>query len=390
MPLGGIIRKKEDITGLIVYLGIIVLAVIFGLTVLQAHAPESTFKNFGYVMYIIGSVLTGAILNAILFEVAHVLGAKIGKYDIISCNVLGFCFYSVEGKKKFKFASFDGLTGETRIVPKKDFVDKANPYPYLLFGSLFFAVEAIIVMVLFSIFKGSSNPALKDLAYYLLTVGAIGLVVLIYNILPMRIDSITDGYRLTMVSNPKNKAAFNELLRVEYEIEQGNDNVEVKLFDEITNFTADLNLNRVYTLLDKKQYAEAEEILDKIIAAKENVSGKVYIRARAQKIYINLITKDLEEARVYYDKEVPVSERREISNDVSMASIRAYLLMSGLLDKSRSECIIALNNVYRAFKHTPKNRQETEVTLFNETLQKVVDAHPDWELEGYKLQLTGK
>ena len=92
------------------------------------------------------------------------------------------------------------------------------------------------------------------------------------------------------------------------------------------------------------------------------------------------------ETLVSYDKEVPVSERREISNDVSMASIRAYLLMSGLLDKSRSECIIALNNVYSAFKHTPKNRQHTELVLFNEALQKVVDAHPDWELEGYKLQ----
>ena len=123
-----------------------------------------------------------------------------------------------------------------------------------------------------------------------------------------------------------------------------------------------------------------------IINAKQDVSEKVYIRARAQKIYINLVTKNLEEAKEYYDKEVPVSERREISNDVSMASIRAYLLMSGLLDKSRSECIIALNNVYRAFKHTPKNRQNTELVLFNEALQKVVDAHPDWELEGYKLQ----
>ena len=193
-----------------------------------------------------------------------------------------------------------------------------------------------------------------------------------------------------MVSNPKNKAAFNELLRVEYEIEQGNTDVEIKIFDEITNFTADLNLNRVYALLDKKQYADAEEILDKIITAKENVSAKVYIRARAQKIYINLITKDLEEARAYYDKEVPVSERREISNDISMASIRAYLLMSGLLDRSRSECIIALNNVYTAFKKTPKNRQEVEVVLFNETLQKVVDAHPDWELDGYKLQIEEK
>jgi tetratricopeptide (TPR) repeat protein len=245
-------------------------------------------------------------------------------------------------------------------------------------------------MVVFTLFKNSSNKALTDVAYFVLTVGAIGLVILVYNILPFRIDSMTDGYRLTMVSNPKNRAAFNELLRVEYEIQQGNQDVEVKIFDEITNFTADLNLNKVYALLDKKEYAAAEEILDKIIAAKDGVDAKVYIRARAQKIYINLITRNLEEAKAYYDKEVPVSERREISNDVSMASIRAYLLMSGLLDKSRSECIIALNNVYKAFKKTPKNRQATELTLFNEALDKVIAAHPDWELEGYKLQVAEK
>ena len=98
----------------------------------------------------------------------------------------------------------------------------------------------------------------------------------------------------------------------------------------------------------------------------------------------------LDEAKAYYEAEVPVSERREISNDVSMASIRAYLLMSGLLDKSRSECIIALNNVYRAFKHTPKNRQTIEIVLFNEALDKVIAAHPDWELEGYRLQEVKK
>ena len=379
--------KKEDVTGIIVYLIIIVLAIIFGLTVLQNHMNYSSLSGFGYVLYIIGAVLFGAIFNGVLFEMAHVLGAKIGKYDIISVNILGLCFYKKDGKRKVKFASFDGLTGETKIVPKEGMVEKANPYPFLLFGSVFFLIEAIAVMVVFYMLKDSSDFGLRDVAYALLTVGAIGLVVLIYNILPMHVDSITDGYRLTMVSNPKNKAAFNELLRVEYEIEQGNENIEIKVFDEITNFTADLNLNRVYALLDKKQYAEAEEILDKIIAAKDSVSNKVYIRSRAQKIYINLVNKSLEDARAYYEKEVPVAERREISNDVSMASIRAYLLMSGLLDRSRSECIIALNNVYSAFKHTPKSRQETEVTLFNEALDKVIEAHPDWELEGYKLQI---
>ena len=382
--------KKEDITGLIVYLIIIALAIVFGFTVLQNHSSESQLSGFQYVLYILGSIVAGIIFNAILFEMAHVIGAKIGKYEILSVNILGFCFYKDSGKRRFKFSSFDGLTGETKILPKEGMVEKANPYPYLFFGSLFFAVEAIAVMVIFSIFRRSDDVLAKNIAYSILTVGAIGLVILLYNILPLRIDSMTDGYRLTMVSNPKNKAAFNELLRVEHEIAQGNDDVEVKVFEEITNFTADLNLNRVYALLDKKQYQEAEEILDKIIAAKEEVSSKVYIRARAQKIYIDLITRNLEEAREYYDKEVPVSERREISNDVSMASIRAYLLMSGLLDKSRSECIIALNNVYRAFKHTPKNRQQTEVALFNEALQKVVDAHPDWELDGYKLEEVKK
>ena len=378
--------KKEDITGLVVYLVIIALAVVFGFTVLQTHASESSLSGFPYVLYIGGSVLVGVIFNGILFEMAHVLGAKIGKYKILSVNILGFCFYKENDKNKFRFASYDGLTGETKIVPKEGMVDKANPYPYLFFGSFFFLVEAIAVMVVFSVLRNGNETILKDVAYGILTVGAIGLLILIYNIMPLHIDSMTDGYRLTMVSNPKNKAAFNELLRVEYEMLQGNDDVEIKIFDEITNFTADLNLNRVYTLLDKKDYKAAEEILEKIINAKQDISGKVFIRARAQKIYIDLITRSLEEAREYYDKEVPVSERREISNDISMASIRAYLLMSGLLDKSRSECIIALNNVYTAFKRTPKSRQSTEVVLFNEALDKVVQAHPDWELEGYKLQ----
>ena len=386
--------KKEDVLGLIIYLVIIALAIVFGITVLQAHNPDSAlngvWNGFAYILYVAGAVILGAILNACLYELGHVLGAKVGKYEILSVTILGLCFYKEEGKRKVRFASFDGLTGETKIVPKKGMEDKANPYPYLLFSSLFFIIEAIAVMVVFTLFKDSSNKALTDVAYFVLTVGAIGLVILVYNILPFRIDSITDGYRLTMVSNPKNRAAFNELLRVEYEIQQGNQDVEVKIFDEITNFTADLNLNKVYALLDKKEYSAAEEILDKIIAAKDSVDGKVYIRARAQKIYINLITRNLEEAKAYYDKEVPVSERREISNDVSMASIRAYLLMSGLLDKSRSECIIALNNVYRAFKHTPKNRQQTEITLFNEALDRVCTAHPDWELDGYKLQVAEK
>ena len=173
-------------------------------------------------------------------------------------------------------------------------------------------------------------------------------------------------------------------MKVEYDISQGKE-VDVKVFKEITNYTADLNLNKVYALLDAKKFDEAVVILDDIINAKENVSKTVYIRAKAQKVYIHLINDDIEAAATYYDKEVPVSERRDISDDNSMACVRAYILMEGLLDKSRSETIIALNKVNSAYKKTPANRKAVERQLFNDALKKVNEAHPKWELDKYYL-----
>ena len=203
--------------------------------------------------------------------------------------------------------------------------------------------------------------------------------------MPFKLDSVNDGYRLTMTTNKKNIIAFNELLRVENSIATGDTSIEVKTFDQITNFTADLNLNKVYLLLEDKKYEEAEELLNIILSGKTELSPKTYIRARAQKIYINIVTKTLEEAKKFYEEEVDVQERREISKDVSMASIRTYILMAGLLDKSRSETVLTLNKVLKAYRHTPKQRKKIEMELYNEALNMVIIAHPTWELEGYLL-----
>ena len=188
-----------------------------------------------------------------------------------------------------------------------------------------------------------------------------------------------------LVSNPKNKEAFNELLRVQYAVDQGQKDVEVKTFSEITNFTAELNLNKVYILLDNGNFAEAEKMLDDILASKD-VSYRTYIRAKSQKIFIHLMSNDVEASKEFYDKEVPMNERREISEDVSMASIRAYILMSGLLDDSQSETELALKNVLKAYKRTPERRQHVELKLYNEALNKVIEKHPKWELEGFLLE----
>ena len=377
--------KKEDVSGIIVYLLILAIAVVFGITVLREHASNSNMDTIIYILYILGAILVGVLFNSIMFEVAHILGAKAGRYEILSVNILGLCWFKEEDKTKFKFSSFDGLTGETKILPKKDQAKEPNPSPYLLFGTLFYLVELVIVIVLFTLFNVKDNLPLLNTGYFLLIIAVLGGMILIYNILPFRLDAMTDGYRMRMTTNNANKKAFNELLRVEHAIQQGEENVEIATFEEITNFTAELNLNKVYVLLDKKEFSEAEKLLDIILAGKETISDKVYIRARAQKIYINIFTKSLEEAKLFYDKEVPMAERRDISNDISMVSIRTYLLMSGLLDGSKSECLIAIDNVRKCFNQTPKQRQKTEADLFNEALAKVDALHPTWEIGEYKI-----
>jgi hypothetical protein len=70
--------RKEDVSGIIVYLLILAVAVVFGLTVLREHAADVTADMGGivvYIIYIFGAILAGVLFNAIMFELAHILGA---------------------------------------------------------------------------------------------------------------------------------------------------------------------------------------------------------------------------------------------------------------------------------------------------------------------------
>lgn len=384
--------RKEDVSGIIVYVLILAIAVVFGVTILREHAISASDAMGGtiiYIIYIFGAILSGVLLNAVMYEMAHIAGAKAGRYKIISVNILGLLWYKEEEKTKFRFKGYDGLTGETVILPKENVKKEPNPTPYLLFGTLFYAVEIIAIVVVFTLYRNAGG-FLENFAYFLLVIGVIGGMVLIYNIIPIRLDAMTDGYRMRMTGNAANKKAFNELLRVEYAISQGETNVEIATFTEITNFTAELNLNKVYMLLEQKKFAEAEELIDIILNGKATISEKVYVRARCQKIYINILTKPLEEAKEFYERDVPMAERRDISNDRSMVSVRTYLLMSGLLDGSKSECLFAINNAGKCFGNTPKNRKKTEAALFNAAIDKINELHPSWKLTEYYINYEEK
>ena len=74
--------KKENIIGILIYLLVFAVAVIYGFTVLQTHFVNSGFKEvWQYALYIIVSVLAGVFAAGVLSELGHLLGAKTGGCD---------------------------------------------------------------------------------------------------------------------------------------------------------------------------------------------------------------------------------------------------------------------------------------------------------------------
>ena len=378
--------KKEGIISLIIYLLILGIAVVYGLTVLQTHFQYSAMTEvWQYAIYIIGTVLVGVIISAILAEFGHLIGAHVGGYKIITFNILYFAITKEDGKTKFKFKNFDGLTGETVIVPNYDKKAEPNPIPYLLYGPLFNLAWFAGCLVLFFIYnKGSRLDS--DIAYGFLTAGIIAMVLFTYNMIPTKLDTTTDGYRLSLLAKSKSKRAFNDLLLVQYNSAHGNTEAAKEVaIEENTKFTAESYLAKVMPLLFEKKFDEAKETLNKVFEEQDTLSKKGLLEAQEYRIYINIMTMEEQELLKYYDEDVPLSLKREISSDFTMNGIRTYILMAGLLDKARSECLISLSKLTKAYKNTPRNRQHSELVLFNEALEKVCNAHPKWELEVYKL-----
>ena len=234
--------KREEVVGLFVYFVILAVAIVYGLTVIRPFYAISSFHSvLLYALFILRALVTGILTTTICLELGHICGAKIGKYNILSVCLVGLCFHKSENKWKFKFSSFNGLTGETKILPKEE---KSNPTPYLIFGTLFLAIVSVLYIILYYVLKDNSGTA-KDLSRFFLTAGVVCLTLLLFNIIPFKMDTLNDGYRLVMVSNPKNKEAFNELLRVEHEISVGNNNVEIKTFTDTLRRVIKHQMNNV-------------------------------------------------------------------------------------------------------------------------------------------------
>ncbi len=384
--------KKQDIAGIIVYVIILAFAAVFGLVVVRNYSYQTNMQSWQFILFVMGAIVAGLLFNATLYELAHVFGALLGGYKVTSVSVLGLTFLKDEGKFKIRIRSFDGLTGEVKIVPKENRKKPSNPLPYLIMGTALYAVEVVAVIFAFSILtREGSTTDMKNAAYFIIIMMAVGGMIVFYNIIPLQLDSMTDGYRLRLVSGKKNRDAFNNMLLGKTTVKDDkNESNEENAPAEETSFSSDIKLNEVLMCLNEEKYTEAEQLVDLILQAhkeEKKISQKTVLEAKADKIFLVFINNDLDTAIKYFEESLSLQDRKHLADESTLPCMRAYILVSALLDRSHSECVRTLDKVYKAYKRTPEERRNLESKLFNKALNLIIEKHPDWNLGEYLINV---
>jgi hypothetical protein len=94
-----------------------------------------------------------------------------------------------------------------------------------------------------------------------------------------------------------------------------------------------------------------------------------------------LLHQSPKEGSTYYFEQLTSKQKRFLANDLSMESLRAYLLVAGTIEDSYSECVFVMERKDKALKRTVEpGRQQAEKVLFDRALAIVKKRHKDWKL----------
>ena len=370
--------RKEEIRGLIIYSLLIVAALVVGFAVIRPamldYGPDpDKMSDFGFIIIVL---VIAYLFNAIGLEILHVIGALFGGYKVTSFNVLGLCIYKTEEKWKFGFRDFGGISGETKVAPKKE---KSNINLHVWFPIFGYAVElATCIVISTMVTKDSPSAWLKPGALMFVLISS---MIAFYNLVPLKLDSMTDGYKIRLFTKPVNVEAYNKMLVIQEEQRLGKNVENIPVFEEITEYTAEINLLAMYKFLEEEKFDDAAKIVDQLLEHKHVLNINEYNRLIAQKVYLAILLNPIEEAKKLYDEICPIEIRRFMANDISMPSIRAYILIAGMIEGSESEVQFAKSKVEKAKKRALASQIKAEEKLLEKALNYVYENHPKWAEE---------
>lgn len=354
---------------------LIIAGATFGISYAhQQSLVTSTFNSYAYLfIYVICSFLFGLVT----YNLGKIVFGAIASYKIASIDVLGFKYIFKDKEKnqkgKASFSLKRILELHMAMRPTKE---NANPTLMLLGGTISFLAFAVIDIVLAMSLEGNIKTSL----FY----GAIlGSLVMIYEILPVRLDCPNDMYLLIHTRKEEGRIAFNlNLLNAWYNL-RNEDLVshEFESYDDNRLKAATL-VTDLHNACYEKDFKKANELIEKIIFYKNYLDESSLCETQAERLYVYLSTGRTQESDklvVKYSHDL-----RNTSNYTkSISALRTDVLIGGLLDNSLDETKDAIRIfVKQAHAFTSlSERTLKEIKIVNENIAKINSVHPDWKVE---------
>ena len=362
--------KKENFFTLIVYVMMIAIAIFVGVSIIAPAFITTAITGIDQYIYVTITIFFAFLINVVLLEVGHILGALAGGYRIQTVNVLGLAFVFSPQGFSLRFQAYEGLTGETIIVPK---AKKLKPKLFLLGGLIVYVIEMVLAFIIgYGLFDQNQWGR-----YASVVVVAVGGMLMIYNFMPFKLDTVTDGYKLATLTTAKGNEAYEELQRIEKTYKLGNNPKPFKVFKELNNLNVQIYFHKIYQAMVDEDYDEAKVDL-KLLSESPRLGDTLQQKIFVLQTYIAMIEKKPKAAASYF-YELSSKQRKYLSNDNHMATLSAYLYVAGVIEESYSEATYTFERqVVSIQKIQESGRKAAEAILFDRVLKLVKKKHPTW------------
>lgn len=355
------------------YIALLAIAYVLGASMFSG--ASSTLEIDNIMLYALISIFGSFIVIIIVYELGKIIFGKLAGYRLIKVSILGFSYSKYQDKGSFGFTGIENLGGSTFMVPTKE---RANPFLYLLGGFFLYLLTGGVLLAL-----SMSSIIPNEIRYLFVIYGGIGFLYSIYNLTPFKLDSINDGFIFrNIAANPQNKIAYHQNLFQELALRSNNGKLDYYQYDtDEAFFQAKALVYNYYYCLEKGDYDKAEKICNRIIKRSgylvEDDIGEAYIG----KVFFMLIRGEIDEVSSYYWT-LPKSMRRHLTYKKNLCSLKVALLIASSLDINYEEC----RQINKAFKEISSKviyptLLKVETELYQQSLAKVKQEHPDWNLD---------
>ena len=97
---------------------------------------------------------------------------------------------------------------------------------------------------------------------------------------------------------------------------------------------------------------------------------------------LHLYLNPLDEAKEEYIN-LKLEEKKFIASLSTGPAVRAYILISGLVEESEGETKLAMDKAEIAIKNSGEDKRSAEECLMKEALKKIIKEHKNWDFSEY-------